>query len=94
MFANAGGECESILQRLDLAEDVYFDEVSQIVMPRWFRGRIATIGDAAAAAFAPTTAPGLWVRNHATKLLAIPYIGERILSRQLSDGFTLPTYGI
>lgn len=151
VFADAGWECNAILQRLDQAEDFYFDEVSQIAMQRWSRGRVMVIGDAAAAvsllagegtglamtqayvlagelnradddyplayeryerlmrplveakqadarrfasAFAPKTAAGVWVRNHATKLLAIPYVGERLLSGQLSDGFTLPAYGI
>jgi YD repeat-containing protein len=47
-----------------------------------------------AAAFAPKTAPGVWIRNHATQLLTIPYIGDRLLSKQLSDDFALPAYGI
>ena len=47
-----------------------------------------------AAAFAPKTAAGVWVRNQATKLLAVPYVGDRLLSRQLTDSFALPAYGI
>lgn len=151
VFADAGWECSAILQSLDQAGDIYFDEVSQIVMERWSRGRVMVIGDAGAAVsllagegtglamtqayvlagelnragedyrvayeryerlirplveekqsdarrfasvFAPKTAAGVWVRNHATKLLAIPYVGERLLSGQLSDGFALPAYGI
>jgi 2-polyprenyl-6-methoxyphenol hydroxylase-like FAD-dependent oxidoreductase len=49
VFADAGWECDVILQELDRAEDIYFDEVSQIVMERWSRGRVMVIGDAAAA---------------------------------------------
>jgi 2-polyprenyl-6-methoxyphenol hydroxylase-like FAD-dependent oxidoreductase len=151
VFADKGWECNAILQSLEQAEDIYFDEVSQIVMDQWSRGRVIVIGDAGAAvsllagegtglamtqayvlagelnragedyrlayqryerllrplveqkqtdarrfaaAFAPKTAAGVWVRNRATKLLAIPYVGERLLSRQLSDGFALPAYGI
>ena len=151
VFADAGWECCAILQTLDRAEDIYFDEVSQIVMDRWSRGRVIVIGDAAAAvsllagegtglamtqayvlagelnragedyrvaferyerlmrplvkekqadahrfaaSFVPKTVAGVWVRNQATRLLALPYVGGRLLSRQLSDGFTLPAYGI
>ena len=47
-----------------------------------------------AAAFAPKTATGVWIRNHATRLLALPYIGDRLISRQLNDHFALPAYGI
>ena len=151
VFADEGWECNAILDSLDQAEEIYFDEVSQIVMDRWSRGRVIVIGDAAAAvsllagegtglamtqayvlagelnradgdyrlayeryerllrplvkqkqadarrfaaAFAPKTAAGVWVRNQATKLLAVPYVGDRLLSRQLTDSFALPAYGI
>jgi 2-polyprenyl-6-methoxyphenol hydroxylase-like FAD-dependent oxidoreductase len=40
-------ECPQILQRLDEADEVYFDRVSQIRMESWSRGRIALAGDAA-----------------------------------------------
>lgn len=49
VFGNAGWECPEILRRLDGASDVYFDRTSQIVMDRWSDGRVALIGDAAAA---------------------------------------------
>ncbi len=47
-----------------------------------------------AAAFVPKTVAGVWLRNQATRLLAVPYVGDRLLSRQLTDGFALPAYGI
>jgi 2-polyprenyl-6-methoxyphenol hydroxylase-like FAD-dependent oxidoreductase len=151
VFGDAGWESAAVLQSLEQADDIYFDNVSQIVMDRWSRGRVMLIGDAAAAvsllagegaglamtqayvlagelnragddhrvayaryerllrplveqkqkdarrfaaAFAPTTAAGVWVRNQATKILAIPHVGDRLLSRQLSDDFALPAYGI
>jgi hypothetical protein len=47
-----------------------------------------------AAAFAPKTATGVWIRNHATRLLTLPYVGDRLISRQLNDDFALPAYGI
>jgi len=40
-------ECRQILDRLDDAQDLYFDRVAQIKMPTWSRGRVALIGDAA-----------------------------------------------
>lgn len=49
VFGDAGWECPEILGTLDGASDVYFDVVSQIVMDHWSDGRIALIGDAAAA---------------------------------------------
>lgn len=49
VFGNVGWECPEILRRLDGAADVYFDRTSQIVMDRWSGGRVALIGDAAAA---------------------------------------------
>ena len=40
-------ECPQILDALDTTADLYFDRVSQIRMPRWSKGRIGLIGDAA-----------------------------------------------
>lgn len=49
VFGDAGWECPEILRHLDRASEVYFDRTSQIVMDRWSDGRVALIGDAAAA---------------------------------------------
>lgn len=49
VFGDAGWECPEILRTLDGVSDVYFDQVSQIVMAQWSTGRVALIGDAAAA---------------------------------------------
>jgi 2-polyprenyl-6-methoxyphenol hydroxylase-like FAD-dependent oxidoreductase len=46
-FGADGWETPEILARLDAADDLYFDSVSQIRMPRWSQGRVALIGDAA-----------------------------------------------
>ncbi|MGH8141690.1 MAG: FAD-dependent monooxygenase [Steroidobacteraceae bacterium] len=46
-FANDGWEVPEMLDRLAAAQDLYFDTVSQIRMPRWTNGRIALVGDAA-----------------------------------------------
>lgn len=48
VFGDVGWECRQILRAMDDAEEIYFDRVSQIVMDRWSKGRIALIGDAAA----------------------------------------------
>lgn len=49
VFGDGGWECPEILHQLDGVSDVYFDRASQIVMDHWSRGRVALIGDAAAA---------------------------------------------
>jgi 2-polyprenyl-6-methoxyphenol hydroxylase-like FAD-dependent oxidoreductase len=36
-----------LLDRLRAVQDVYFDEVAQVVMPRWRDGRAVLLGDAA-----------------------------------------------
>jgi 2-polyprenyl-6-methoxyphenol hydroxylase-like FAD-dependent oxidoreductase len=46
-FAEDGWEVPEILRCLESVDDLYFDAVSQIRMPRWARGRIALVGDAA-----------------------------------------------
>ena len=48
VFGNDGWECPQILEAMEDAEDIYFDRVSQIRMPRWTKGRVALVGDAAA----------------------------------------------
>ena len=48
-FAGAGWRVPALLDRLSRAGDVYFDEVAQVVMPRWSAGRVALLGDAASA---------------------------------------------
>ncbi|HUO02080.1 MAG TPA: FAD-dependent monooxygenase, partial [Rhizomicrobium sp.] len=47
VYGEGGWECRRILEELDRTQDLYFDRVSQIRMPRWSKGRIALIGDAA-----------------------------------------------
>ena len=48
-FSDGGWECRQILDRLDDADDLYFDTAGQIRLERWSRGRVALLGDAAAA---------------------------------------------
>lgn len=48
LFDGVGWECPRILRALDDVRELYFDRVSQIVMDRWSKGRVALVGDAAA----------------------------------------------
>ncbi len=47
-FADMRWEAPRILESMDDADNIYFDRVSQIEMPRWSEGRVALVGDAAA----------------------------------------------
>ncbi|WP_232785871.1 FAD-binding domain [Mycobacteroides chelonae] len=49
VFGDAGWECPHILHSMDQCDEIYFDRVMQTVMGRWSHGRIALLGDAAAA---------------------------------------------
>ena len=49
-FGDMKWEVPEILDRMGDVDDVYFDRVSQIHLPRWSVGRVALIGDAAACA--------------------------------------------
>ena len=48
-LGHLGGEVPDILEQLPHAKTFYMDRASQIRMPTWSRGRIALLGDAAAA---------------------------------------------
>jgi 2-polyprenyl-6-methoxyphenol hydroxylase-like FAD-dependent oxidoreductase len=48
VFGDAGWESAQILQAMARADEIYFDRVSQIVMPAWSKGRVVLVGDAAA----------------------------------------------
>lgn len=46
-MAGFGWETERILTHLDASPDFYLDQVAQVVMDRWWNGRIGLLGDAA-----------------------------------------------
>ena len=46
-YAGAGWRVPELLDRVRGADDLYFDSVSRIQVPRWSRGRIGLVGDAA-----------------------------------------------
>jgi len=46
-YAGAGWEVPRLVAAMQEADDIFFDTVSQIRMPRWTSGRVALVGDAA-----------------------------------------------
>jgi 2-polyprenyl-6-methoxyphenol hydroxylase-like FAD-dependent oxidoreductase len=46
-YAGAGWRVPELLDRVRAADDLYFDSVSRIHVPKWSRGRIGLVGDAA-----------------------------------------------
>lgn len=48
LYSGGGWETDAMLHALQASTDLYFDRVSQIVMPSWTKGRVALIGDACA----------------------------------------------
>lgn len=46
-YAGAGWRVPELLDRVRVADDLYFDSVSRIRVPTWSCGRIALVGDAA-----------------------------------------------
>lgn len=47
VFAGDGWEVPQLVKAMHAADDLFFDTVSQIRMPRWSSGRVALVGDAA-----------------------------------------------
>ncbi len=45
-YRGAGWIAEDVLDACDGSDPIFFDSVTQIVMPQWHRGRVALIGDA------------------------------------------------
>ncbi len=55
VFGDAGWRIPELLAALRDADDVFFDAVGQIRMPRWSSGRVALVGDSA---YAPSFLTG------------------------------------
>ena len=47
LYADAGWQAPRVLEGLAASDDVYVDQLTQIRMPTWHRGRVALAGDAA-----------------------------------------------
>src|SRR4030095_1165770 len=46
-FTDASWRVPELLKRVDAADDLYFDSVSQVRVRPWWHGRVALVGDAA-----------------------------------------------
>jgi 2-polyprenyl-6-methoxyphenol hydroxylase-like FAD-dependent oxidoreductase len=74
-LASAGWEVPAILEAMASSPTFYFDSVSQVRMPSWTRGRVALIGDAAAA-------PSLLAGQGS----ALAMVEAYVLAAELADG--------
>ncbi|MEU4215944.1 FAD-dependent monooxygenase [Actinoplanes sp. NPDC026623] len=54
-FAGLGWQVPRLLEALRAADDVYFDSMGQVELPRWSAGRVVLLGDAA---YCPSPAAG------------------------------------
>ncbi|ATB28281.1 FAD-dependent monooxygenase [Melittangium boletus] len=73
VFADAGWEVPRVLARLDDTPDFYFDAVGQVHMPRWSKGRVALVGDAA---YCPSPLSGMGT--------TVALVGAYVLAGELS----------
>ncbi len=74
VFADAGWEVPGMLAAMRDADDVFFDAVGQIRMPRWSSGRVALVGDAA---YAPSFLTGQGT--------SLALVGAYMLAASLAD---------
>ncbi|GGL01032.1 FAD-dependent monooxygenase [Streptomyces flaveus] len=74
VFADAGWEVPGMLAAMRDTDDLFFDAVSQIRMPRWSSGRVALVGDAA---YAPSFLTG--------QGSSLALVGAYMLAASLSD---------
>lgn len=72
-LAGAGWEAPRLSKAIADSDDVYFDAVSQVRAPRWSKGRLAMIGDAA---YCPTPISGMGT--------SLAIIGAYILAGELA----------
>ena len=72
-FYDAGWEAKRVLAAMDENSDLYFDAISQVIAPRWSKGRCAMTGDAA---FCPSPLTGMGV--------SLSVVGAYILAGELS----------
>jgi 2-polyprenyl-6-methoxyphenol hydroxylase-like FAD-dependent oxidoreductase len=72
-FSDAGWEAKRVLAAMEENSDLYFDAISQVIAPRWSKGRCAMTGDAA---FCPSPLTGMGV--------SLSVLGAYILAGELS----------
>ncbi|MEV5548606.1 FAD-dependent monooxygenase [Streptomyces sp. NPDC052309] len=81
VFADAGWEVPGMLATLRDANDLFFDGVSQIRMPRWSSGRVALVGDAA---YAPSFLTG---QGTSLALVGAYMLAGSLAGREHAAGF-------
>ncbi|MCF3120338.1 FAD-dependent monooxygenase [Streptomyces arenae] len=82
VFAGAGWEVPGMLAALRDADDLFFDAVSQIRMPRWSSGRVALVGDAA---YAPSFLTG---QGTSLALVGAYMLADSLAHRDHAAGFS------
>lgn len=81
VFADAGWEVPGMLDALRDAEDLFFDRVGQIRMPRWSSGRVALVGDAV---YAPSFLTG---QGSSLALVGAYMLAGSLADRDYAAGF-------
>ncbi|WP_328492977.1 FAD-dependent monooxygenase [Streptomyces sp. NBC_00414] len=81
VFADAGWEVPGMLAAMRDADDLFFDAVSQIRMPRWSSGRVALVGDAA---YAPSFLTG---QGSSLALVGAYMLAGSLAGRDHTEGF-------
>ncbi len=102
VFAGSGWIGEKVLDAYRGAEPLYFDELTQIVMERWYKGRVALLGDACgcltllagqgsqmamAGAYVIATELARHGDDHAAAFAAVPTAQSRIWLRRIVTRF-------
>ena len=83
VFADAGWEVPGMITALRDADDLFFDVVSQIRMPRWSSGRVALVGDAA---YAPSFLTG---QGSSLALVGAYMLAASLADRDAAEGFAV-----
>ncbi|MEU9869193.1 FAD-dependent monooxygenase [Actinomadura sp. NPDC048021] len=81
VFADAGWEVPGMLAAMRDADDLFFDGVGQIRMPRWSSGRVALVGDAA---YAPSFLTG---QGTSLALVGAYMLAGSLAGREHAAGF-------
>ncbi|SDG04694.1 2-polyprenyl-6-methoxyphenol hydroxylase [Lentzea fradiae] len=87
-FAGAGWEIPGMLVALRDADDLFFDAVSQIHLPRWSHGRVALVGDAA---YAPSFLTG---QGTSLALAGAYVLAHSLADRDHTTGFAAYEWGV
>ncbi|MFD8825560.1 FAD-dependent monooxygenase [Streptomyces sp. NPDC059605] len=87
VFADAGWEVPGMLAAMRDADDLFFDGVGQIRMPRWSSGRVALVGDAA---YAPSFLTG---QGSSLALVGAYMLAGSLAGRDHAAGFAAYEHG-